>query len=101
LSIKEFKYKVLNVLDMPFENIQRHFSAAIDFIKSAISSNGTVLVHWYLHHLKNFFSYAGISRSASVVIAYLMSEHNLPLFEALSLTRKRRPIIFPNPGFQK
>ena len=46
-------------------------------------------------------SYAGISRSASMVIAYLMQEHQMSLYDALSHTRKRRPIIFPNPGFQK
>jgi Dual specificity phosphatase, catalytic domain len=36
-----------------------------------------------------------------MVIAYLMQEHSMSLFNALSHTRKRRPIIFPNPGFQK
>jgi protein-tyrosine phosphatase len=46
-------------------------------------------------------SYAGISRSASVVIAYLMQELEMSLFDALTHTRKRRSIIFPNPGFQR
>jgi hypothetical protein len=36
-----------------------------------------------------------------VVIAYLMQEHEMSLFDAMSLTRKKRPIIHPNPGFQK
>jgi hypothetical protein len=30
-----------------------------------------------------------------------MKEHDLSLFDAMSLTRKKRPIIHPNPGFQK
>lgn len=37
---------VINVLDMPFENLMRHFKPAVDFIKQAIKSGGTVLVHW-------------------------------------------------------
>jgi hypothetical protein len=36
-----------------------------------------------------------------VVIAYLMRELGLPMLDALTYTRKRRPIVFPNPGFQK
>jgi hypothetical protein len=45
-SFKEFKYKVVNVLDMPFENLARHFPGCLEFIRTAISSGGTVLVHW-------------------------------------------------------
>ena len=87
----EFSYMVINVLDMPFENLIRHFKTAVDFIKSAIKGGGTVLVHCY----------AGISRSASVVIAYLMREHGLPMIDAMQYVRKRRAIIYPNPGFQR
>jgi protein-tyrosine phosphatase len=47
------------------------------------------------------YSFAGISRSASVVIAYLMKELGLPMLDAMTYTRKKRSIIFPNPGFQK
>jgi protein-tyrosine phosphatase len=82
---------VINVLDMPFENLLRHFRPAIDFIAKAIKSGGVVLVHCY----------AGVSRSASVVIAYLMKELGLPALDAMTYVRKRRPIIFPNPGFQR
>eukprot|EP00347_Sterkiella_histriomuscorum_P001470 403371914 len=87
----QFKYKVINVLDMPFENLGRYFQSGINFIKQAIASGGSVLVHCY----------AGISRSASIVIAYLMQEMEMPMYNAMTFTRQRRPIIFPNPGFQK
>jgi dynein heavy chain/atypical dual specificity phosphatase len=30
-----------------------------------------------------------------------MKELGLPMLDALTYTRKRRPIVFPNPGFQK
>lgn len=47
------------------------------------------------------YSYAGISRSATIVIAFLMQEMNRNFFDAMSHVRRKRPIIFPNPGFQK
>ena len=43
---KQFKYKVVNVLDMPFENIMKYFQSCIAFIKQAINGGGKVLVHW-------------------------------------------------------
>ena len=30
-----------------------------------------------------------------------MKELGLPMLDAMTYTRKKRPIIFPNPGFQK
>jgi protein-tyrosine phosphatase len=61
---KDFKYKVINVLDMPYVNLMKHFPSAIEYIKEGLQK-GVVFVHCF----------AGVSRSASVVIAYLMSEH--------------------------
>lgn len=48
-----------------------------------------------------YYSQEGISRSASCLCAYLMYEHGLTLYSALSLCRKGRPVIDPNPGFRK
>ncbi len=75
---------------MPYVNIQRHFPVAIQYIKDAMSE-GAVLVHCY----------AGISRSASCVIAFLMQECGLTFMEAMSFVRKKRSIVFPNFGFQR
>ena len=55
-------YKVIGILDMPYVNIMKYFPSAIQFIKDAIKSGGTVFVHCF----------AGISRSSSCIIAYLM-----------------------------
>jgi hypothetical protein len=30
-----------------------------------------------------------------------MQEHGMGMFDAMSYVRRRRPIIFPNPGFQR
>lgn len=68
-----FHYKLINILDMPSANLKQHFQACIKFIKDAIAEGGTVYVHCY----------AGVSRSASIVIAYLMQEHGLTYLDAL------------------
>ena len=51
----------------------------------------TVLVHCQF----------GVSRSASIVLAYLMKYHDFSLTQALDHVRQRRPIIDPNPGFRR
>jgi len=48
-----------------------------------------------------FHCYAGVSRSSSVAIAYLMVVYNFPLRRALEMAQTRRPIVKPNPGFIK
>ena len=42
---------------------------------------------------------AGMSRSSSIVAAYLMKEFGMSAKQALFFTKKRRPIIRPNKGF--
>ena len=85
-----FTYKVVNVMDMSNQSLLRHFPAVIAFIKDAIQRGGGVLVHCH----------AGVSRSATCVIAYLTQEHNMSFENAFSFASKRRPVIFPNMGFQ-
>lgn len=87
----EFIYKWVDVYDAPNENLLSHWPKAIDFIKEAIEKGGNILVHWY----------AGVSRSASTVIAYLMVEKKVSFYNAATYVKKKRPIILPNVGFQK
>ena len=61
------------------------------FIRDSINSGGTVLVHCF----------AGVSRSSTCVIAYLMQEKKKTFFEAFTFVRSKRQIAFPNIGFQK
>ena len=86
-----FKYKVLNVMDVPWENLGRYFMEAAVFIKHAIKSGGTVFVHCW----------AGISRSTSCICAYLMMEYQLTLTSSLNICRQGRAIVNPNPGFMQ
>ena len=41
-----FTYKVLQVMDVPWENLGKHFWEAANFIRDCIKSGGTVFVHW-------------------------------------------------------
>ena len=44
---------------------------------------------------------AGLSRSATIVIAYLMWSQKWKFADALDYVVKRRPLVCPNDGFQK
>jgi len=61
------------------------------FIKKSLAEGGTVFVHCY----------AGISRSTSCIVAYLMYEYGMSQVQALNLIRQGRPIINPNVGFRQ
>lgn len=59
-------------------------------------------------HIPNFFfpltnhhSVAGVSRSPTIAIAYLMREHHLTAEQALHFVREKHPILAPNAGFLK
>ncbi|XP_005110041.1 dual specificity protein phosphatase 3 [Aplysia californica] len=67
-----------------------YLSPAAEFIEDALSNKGVVYVHCQ----------QGVSRSASVVLAFLMLKRNLGLMEAVQTVRAKRE-IFPNEGFLK
>ena len=63
---------------------------ALSFVwQSALEANAKVFVH--CQH--------GVSRSATIVIAYLMWARGLPYEQALDHVRNARPTINPNIGF--
>ena len=76
--------------DTSQSSLIRHFPAAVAFIKEGMAKGG-VLVHCY----------AGVSRSASCTIAFLMQEKDMSFQQAFAFASKRRPVIFPNMGFQR
>lgn len=84
-----FKYQTQEFLDLPEFPILRGFDSAIDFIDEALQTGGCVLVHCN----------AGVSRSAAVVMAYLIKKEGMTVNDAFSFLRSKRPAICPNPGF--
>lgn len=83
---KTYHYIIID--DKQSEDILQYLDSATDFIHS---HNGEVLVHCA----------AGVSRSATVCIAYLIRFHRYSLDSALALCLSARPIVQPNEGFME
>ncbi|XP_023120223.2 dual specificity protein phosphatase 2 [Amphiprion ocellaris] len=86
---EEFQYLRLTVEDTLAADIKACFSTAIAFIDSVKQSGGRVLVHCQ----------AGISRSATICLAYLMHTQRVRLDEAFDFVKQRRHVISPNLAF--
>jgi len=86
---EHFQYLTYYLKDTNSEDISLIFYRTLEWIQSAIEQGGRVLVHCR----------EGISRSASVVIAYLMWRCSLPFKVAYEKVSKIRPICSPNTGF--
>lgn len=77
-----------DVADDGIDSIRPCIDEALEFIRAARREGGTVLVHCKV----------GVSRSASIVIAYLMREMGLDLASSYLLTRSRRLNILVQPN---
>lgn len=83
------KYMKIPIEDHWSQNLASFFPQAIAFIDEARQKRVGVLVHCL----------AGVSRSVTVTLAYLMQKHKLPLNEAYDLVKKRKANIAPNFNF--
>ncbi|KAM7539422.1 hypothetical protein Aperf_G00000059252 [Anoplocephala perfoliata] len=75
--------------DIDYSNLRSHFDEIGDKIAREARRGGKTAVHCM----------AGISRSATVVLAYLMKHQRLSLSDAYNLVISVRPCIQPNIGF--
>ncbi|KAF7361128.1 hypothetical protein MSAN_01144600 [Mycena sanguinolenta] len=79
------------IVDLPIADIGDHFPKTTEFMREALLKEGTkVLVHCL----------GGLSRSISVVCAYLIAVKGLTAAEAIAYTKDRRRIAHPNMGFR-
>ena len=85
----DFNYMILEIPDIIDINIIPLFVHSNKFIDDAINSGGKVFVHCMY----------GISRSATIVTAYLKWKYNVSVSKALEWIRTNRPIVNPNKGF--
>lgn len=79
----------INAADDPEFDMSKHFESTYDFINENISKKQNVLVHCM----------AGVSRSATIVIVYLVRKYGLTVAQADQFISHRRPFINPNSGF--
>lgn len=83
------KYLRVSLADNTEEDLRQHMQSTYAFIEEARRTGGACLVHCF----------AGVSRSASIVLSYLLLSRRLPILEGLTLLRQARPQVSPNHGF--
>lgn len=89
---EHFEYRNFSIYDTDDANISSLFEDASDFIESVESSNGgKILVHCF----------EGKSRSATVVLAYLMLRKHQTLLEAWNQLKRVHRRAQPNDGFMR
>lgn len=85
-DVQYFKIEMDDRSDFPIED---YLFKAFEVIDEAIATDGNVMVHCH----------RGISRSAAVVIAYVMYRKNMSFDDAFQLVKSQRDVINPNLGF--
>ncbi|KPP68713.1 hypothetical protein Z043_112589, partial [Scleropages formosus] len=84
-------YLCIQAADSSNQNLLQHFKECIRFIHECRLSGGACLVHCL----------AGVSRSTTVVVAYLMTVTSYSWEECLSAVKAVRSFVGPNLGFQQ
>ena len=86
---KGVKYKKIPLKDHASETVVQILDEAFTFIDEAKKANGHILV----------YCFAGISRSVTITVAYLMARNGMRFEEAYSFVKHRKSDISPNIGF--
>ncbi|CAG9333193.1 unnamed protein product [Blepharisma stoltei] len=84
-----FSYCQINIEDVIDADIATHFPETSNFIDTALKNKGRVFVHCVM----------GISRSPTIIIAYLMKHRKMKLHKAIQKVKKKRFVVNPNIGF--
>jgi dual specificity MAP kinase phosphatase len=82
-------YKVIEIDDSLEQDLSNYIKEALKFISESQQNNSNILVHCV----------SGISRSASIVIAYIMDKHKMNYDQAFSYVKTKRVTIRPNSNF--
>lgn len=87
-AFPDIEYKTEEMFDDFHENLAEHYPSCERFIDEG-RQEGAVFVHCN----------AGVSRSVSIVLAYMMHKERIPLDAALNRLRQTRPSVQPNQSF--
>jgi len=86
----DIKYLRIPIYDDCTNHITDYIKEAMDFIDDATrNNNGNILIHCYM----------GSSRSASIVLAYLIYKYNYSLSDAILFLKNKRNIVNINVNF--
>ena len=87
-----FTYQNIDTLeDQEDHDASQHFASIISFTDHALAQGGAVCFHCA----------AGISRSSTMLIAYLMAARHMRLIDAFSLVFNARRVVWPNRAFMQ
>jgi len=89
LDERKFTYKIIELHDEVHCNLGQYFEETFIFIQSCLRDKGRIFVHCN----------QGRSRSATIVIAYLMRVNRWSYQQSLSFLQSKRPVCNPNDGF--
>ncbi|KAL4481426.1 hypothetical protein ABPG72_010579 [Tetrahymena utriculariae] len=81
-------HEIINADDALYQDLSQYFSRMINFIENA-RQRTNILIHCY----------AGISRSVTALVAYIMQKKGWAYERTLSFVRSKRSIANPNPSF--
>jgi protein-tyrosine phosphatase len=85
----QITYKIIEIDDSLEQNLSNYIREALDFIFESQKKNSKILIHCV----------SGISRSASIVIAYIMDKYKMNYDDAFVYVKTKRPSIRPNTNF--
>ena len=88
-TFPEISYLQLRMKDFTSVDLNLYLPKALKFIEDSKVQGKNVLVHCT----------AGVSRSPTIVIAYVMAKYKVPFEQAFEFVKKKRPCISPHPGF--
>ncbi|KAM3829052.1 dual specificity protein phosphatase 22-A-like isoform 1-T2 [Vipera latastei] len=84
-------YLCISASDSSNQNLIQHFKECIRFVHECRLHGGACLIHCL----------AGVSRSTTILVAYLMTVTSLGWRECLAAAKVARSYVSPNFGFQK
>lgn len=96
LDFSDIKNNSCMIFNIPMDDeesfpINKYFDYTFCMIELSLIKKYKTLINCHM----------GISRSASIVIAYLMRKKNLSYYDAYDFVKSKRKIINPNYGFEK
>ncbi|XP_053127575.1 dual specificity protein phosphatase 22-A-like isoform X3 [Hemicordylus capensis] len=89
--LEDMTYLCISASDSSNQNLMQHFKECIRFVHECRLHKGGCLIHCL----------AGVSRSTTILVAYLMTVTKLGWEECLAATKAVRSYVSPNFGFQQ